>query len=127
MTTPYGTWAIQGIQSGLPGGGGSILGPILIPFSDCQNVTNFYFPDAALAVFYIPGSSEDDPGLPTPNGLWIIPSGGSGTTLELTLGGGSPFNISPVNPTFLSFDPDHLETTFSLTAGAAMTVALQYV
>jgi len=127
MTTPYGTFTVYGVQSGLPSSGPVGLGPFLIPFSDCQNVTNFIFPDAALAAFYIPGSSEDIVNGPIPNGLWIIPVGGSATTLKLTLGGGTPFNISPINPTFLAFDPDNIETTFSLTAGAAMTVALQYV
>lgn len=128
MTSAYGTFTVYGIQSGLASTGPQSLGPLLIPFSACQNISNYTFPNANSAVFDVPGSSVDTVGAPAPNGVWIIPSNGSATTLSIVLtAGDTPFHISPVNPTFIAFDPNNIPTSFELATGAAMTVAIQYV
>jgi len=117
MTASYGTYTIYGVQSGLPGSGPVGLGPLLVPFSDCQNT--FTYTGSG-------GQSYGVPSSPSPLGVAIIPTLASGT-LQLNFNAGANFYISTTEPTVIQFDPNHVPTLIEVTPSVAGTVVIQWL
>lgn len=112
----FGAFYINGLQTGIPGGNQTSLGPFAVPFTGCQDVFQ--------QVLSVGANTVTVPTATVPGGLWIIPPNGSTVTLQLPGG----LYIDPQSETFVNFDntTPHVPASIVITAGGTVTVVFQF-
>ena len=117
----FGAWQVQGQQVGNLAMGQQSLGPFSVPFSDAT-LTIVNEVQLGDNFIYAPEPSVASPGGPTANGLWLFPSGVTGTLVMKGTGSDLGVYINPAGPSYISFDPANY--TYYSTAGLIITASV---
>jgi hypothetical protein len=115
----YGSFYINGLQTGTPSGGQQSLGPFAIAFGDVIDTQTWTV-----------NTSSTIPVPATALGVWIVPPTGSTVALSMkTVSGDTGIYIDPGQPTFINFDvtTPHLPSNLYLVSASSVAVVVQFV